>query len=437
MHRAAPIPLPGRLVILGTGSIAQGFLPLLARHAALDSARVTLLGPDPVGFELARRSGVRFLQVAVTRDNFAAVLAPLLECGDCLLNLALEVGSLDLLAWCQARDVLYLDTNLEPWPGAPHLVHEARARALALRRPDSATAVLAHGANPGLVSHFLKEALCELSPSGLDQRTADWGARLRALGVSVVVIAECDTQRGADTLMDGEFVNTWSARGLFGELCSPAELNWGSHEGPLPTGAAGHARAAVLPGPAARWRVCAWTPAGGEFTGFLLAHHETHSLGALLGASAGAAQPSVFYAYQPCPDAQDATARLPAQPRAPSAMHVLREELVEGGNALGVLLLGEDAGYWYGSQLDLAAARALVPHNNATTLQVAAGVLGALVWAWENPRAGIVEAENMDHRRILEIAAPYLGRLGGEATAWRPAPQTKGAAGLRFECFFR
>ena len=71
-------------------------------------------------------------------------------------------------------------------------------------------------------------------------------------------------------------------------------------------------------------------------------------------------------------------------------------------------------------QVPESAARAAAPHNSATSLQVTAGVLAGMVWAIENPRRGIVEPEDMDHARVLELAAPYLGELVGVYADWTP-----------------
>ena len=65
--------------------------------------------------------------------------------------------------------------------------------------------------------------------------------------------------------------------------------------------------------------------------------------------------------------------------------------------------------YWFGSQLSVEETRMLAPYQNATGLQVTSAVLAGMVWALENPKAGIVEADDMDFRRCLEIQMPYLG----------------------------
>jgi homospermidine synthase len=49
-----------------------------------------------------------------------------------------------------------------------------------------------------------------------------------------------------------------------------------------------------------------------------------------------------------------------------------------------------------------------------------------MVWAIENPEAGIVEADEMDFRRCLEIQRPYLGTVAGHYTDWTPLQDRPG-----------
>ena len=102
--------------------------------------------------------------------------------------------------------------------------------------------------------------------------------------------------------------------------------------------------------------------------------------------------------------------------------HILDEdEIVEGIDELGVLLYGhEKNALWYGSRLSNAAARDLAPFQNATGLQVTSAVLAGMVWALENPEAGIVETDEMDHVRCLEVQRPYLGPVEAHYTDWTP-----------------
>ena len=99
-------------------------------------------------------------------------------------------------------------------------------------------------------------------------------------------------------------------------------------------------------------------------------------------------------------------------------------DIEAGVDELGVLLAGhKNNAYWFGSQLSIGEARKLAPHNSATSLQVTSAALAGMIWAMEHPDRGIVEPDDMDHQRPLEICRPYLGTLVGEYTDWTPLHQ--------------
>jgi homospermidine synthase len=68
---------------------------------------------------------------------------------------------------------------------------------------------------------------------------------------------------------------------------------------------------------------------------------------------------------------------------------------------------------------DLIAAGTLIPHQNATTLQVAASVLGALAWM-RDPDRGYSVPNDLDHCQVLEVAGPNLGPCPSLPTGWTP-----------------
>ena len=164
----------GRIVFVGFGSIGQGILPLILRHIGTSADRITILTAEDAGHEEADHFGVTFIKTALTRDNYRRTLEPLLSAGDFLLNLSVDVSSVALVELARERGALYLDTCIEPWAGGyvdPNASVESRSNytmrldALKLRNraKDAPTAVLTHGANPGLVSHLVKQALMNIA----------------------------------------------------------------------------------------------------------------------------------------------------------------------------------------------------------------------------------------------------------------------------------
>ena len=244
------VEFPGRLLVIGYGSVGRGVLPLVRRHIGISQDRIAIIPADPLGRREVELEGIAFHQIALTRENLRAEIGARLSAGDFLLNLSVDVSSIALIEECQRIGALYLDTCIEPWPGGytdPSLSISARSNyalretALAAKRrhPGGPTAVLAHGANPGLVSHFVKRALLHVAnAAGVDGGPpADrdgWARLAERLGVKVIHIAERDTQIGERRKRRGEFVNTWSVDGFISEGCQPAELGWGTHEHHFP-----------------------------------------------------------------------------------------------------------------------------------------------------------------------------------------------------------
>ncbi|MBC7984560.1 MAG: homospermidine synthase [Candidatus Obscuribacterales bacterium] len=439
------VAFPGKLVMVGCGSIGQGVMPLILRHVGISADRITVVTADERGTKVAAEYGVRFVKQPLTKENYRGVLEPLLTRGDFLLNLSVDVSSIALIELCAARGALYLDTCIEPWSGGytdPTLTpslrsnYSLREQALAMRDKikNGPTALITHGANPGLVSHLVKQALLNIArdtqvDDGNPKTRDEWAALAHKLGVKVMHVAERDTQVGNVQKRAGEFVNTWSVDGFVGEGMQPAELGWGAHEKQLPANGRRHefgrGSAIYLLQPGASTRVRTWTPLAGAFHGFLITHSEAISLSDYFTVKQSdqvVYRPTVHYSYHPCDDAVVSVHEFAGRNwRVQPQQRIMMNEIVTGIDELGMLLAGHKKNaYWFGSQLSIQEARKLAPHNNATSLQVCVSVLSGLIWAIENPNRGVIEPDEIDFRRNLEICRPYLGTITGEYTDWTP-----------------
>jgi homospermidine synthase len=254
---------------------------------------------------------------------------------------------------------------------------------------------------------------------------------MQDLGVKGIHIAERDTQRAREPKPLNAFWNTWSVEGFIAEGLQPAELGWGTHEKWRPENArdqkAGSRAAIYLEQPGADTRVRSWCPTPGAQYGLLVTHNEAISISDFFTLRDDQGEvvyrPTCHYAYHPCNDAVFSMHEMFGAAGKPQAeQHILEEgELLDGIDELGVLLYGHERNaYWYGSQLSLQEARRLAPYQNATGLQVSSAVLAGMVWALENPESGIVEADEIDFRRCLEVQLPYLGPVKGYYTDWTP-----------------
>lgn len=464
-----------RVLILGYGAVGRGLAPVLQAMLGIPAGRISALShaPTPQDRALAHRQGIRLDADTLTPAHYAVPLQHRLGAGDVLINVSVGVSSLALIHWCQHHGVIYLDTCLEPWAGeyetqdlSNHALREQVLRQAAGR--GHPTAAIVCGANPGLISHFIDRGLGDWSAaaphpgprsgSNPDRgRAPQWSRnaeRCADLGVHTIQIAERDTQTLGRPRHDDEFANTWSVIGFLSEADQAGEVGWGYPRHSLrlrgggslhrPVGGQAIDGSQTLPLPGHRVQALSWTPSSGLAWGLCITHHEAvstahHLTRACNDGQAVIHRPAVAYAYQPSPDTVASLAR--HRRTGDSRWSIPPRQTLFVGHAdhefdeLGALLIADHGLHWCGSRLSVAQARACVPDNGPTILQVNAGIAASLRWALDHPDRGVVEPEDLDSRFILRLAMPYLGEftsrtypmtpelrplLGG--TLLRPAP---------------
>lgn len=455
----------GRILVLGFGSVSQCTLPVLLKHLDMPHDRITILDmvENKERLQPILAQGVRFVKDRIEQGRLPEQLATFVGPGDMIVDLAWNIACTELLDWCHQHDVTYVNTSVEVWDPyagaekAPPTERTLYARQMALRqliagwKKVGATAILDHGANPGLVSHFTKTALLDMAQrllvekphdprrESLERALADeqFNRLAQLTGVKAIHISERDTQVSRRRRSGNEFVNTWSVEGFYEEGIAPAEMGWGTHERVLPGDSHQHAE-----GP--RNQICldrfgmntfvrTRVPSS-EIVGMVIRHGEAFSISEFLtvadDAGRAAYRPTVHYAYLPCPSAVASLEELREQNyEMHDSQRIMNDEIVSGYDELGALLMGHDFNSWWcGTILGIEEARSLVPGQNATTLQVAASVLGAVLWMIRNPRRGVLLPDYLPHREILEVARPYLGKVVSIPINWVPPVQDPAVA---------
>ena len=319
----------GRILVLGAGSVAQCVIPLLLEHL-VDAKQMTIVDQrdNRSRVKSAIDAGATYLQDTVTKENLDSFLSTHLSAGDFLLDLAWNIDANVIIGWAHDHDVLYLNTSVEEWnpyEGGRNkhpLDRTLYVRHMRLREMKSkwtktgATAIVEHGANPGLVSHLVKKALVDIANKTIEDGIAteqikaalaaeDYAKLAQALTVKVIHIAERDTQVSDKPKLLNEFVNTWSVEGLYEEGVAPAELGWGTHEKKLPPMAyehqSGPKNQIAIAQPGAKTWVRSWVP-NMEITGMVIRHGEAFTIPDHLTVWEGdqaVYRPTVHYAYCP------------------------------------------------------------------------------------------------------------------------------------------
>ncbi|BDC34594.1 homospermidine synthase [Candidatus Dependentiae bacterium Noda2021] len=450
------VSFSNNIFMLGCGGVAQCTLPLLLDLIDIAPSNVTIMdfvdNRSRVAPYLAQ--GVVYVQDTLTKDNYAQLLKKYLNPDDLFIDLSWNVDTCALLQWCHDNQVLYVNTSIEEWEPYQNVTNTpVRNLTLYYRHQEikkminswsgpRTTAIVDHGANPGLVSHFTKQALQNIAQKILSLKKSDarsahleraladnnFAALGQHTGTKVIHISERDTQLTHKPKEVNEFVNTWSIEGFIEEGMAPAELGWGTHERIIPLGAHEHTygpkNQILLASMGMNTLVRSWVPSG-PILGMVIRHGEAYGISDRLTVwqdGKAVYRPTVHYAYCPCDSAYNSLFELRMrdfimQPK----KRILNDDIIKGADEVGCLLMGHDFNsWWIGSVLDIEQARTLVPGQNSTTLQVAISLVAAIHYAIEHPDKGFCLPDDIDHEYILAIAKPYLGTFISEPVNWTP-----------------
>lgn len=425
------------IIIIGFGSIAQGLLPLLSQY--FNGVKVTIFekNTDSSRRHIALEFSARLENQCITSSNFISILSPYLDKNSFLVNLAVSVSSLDLVALTQKHESLYLDTCIEPWSYSTDndkiltSIYKLRENMKRYQQYDNRpTAILAHGANPGFISILLKKALIEMAAANNinvnPSSQAEWAALANNLEIQVIQISEHDSQVSASRRAPLDFASTWSAVGLITECLQRSELGWGTHENELPYGAKNNGYAIEMLESGHTVRVKSWSPNYLEFSAYLLTHNEALSISEYLtlgDARNPIYRPTVYYAYQPCDQTLDSMQLLNQNTNnTVFDTTILKDEIISGMDELGIFLISKKFNaYWLGSNLSIGKARKVAKYNSATSLQVASSIIGGMKWAENFPNAGVIESEKLDWDYIYNITASYWEPIVRQQIDWKPS----------------
>jgi homospermidine synthase len=412
-------------------------------------------------------AGAVFDELEITPDNLRAEVARLAGEGGMVINLTTGIHSGDMIAACHDIGALYLDTSNEVWeketpPETGYagglLSQTLWAREMAVREmarswPDgSKTALGNNGANPGLITYWVRRALVGLANHMLttgqldaakvpqvEQALADsaWALLTYALGVKVIIDAEWDTQSILLPRPPFGYHNTWSVFGYIEEgLWGPVEVACGTEQVQMPTGAVLTPDGCqfILPRLGVEALGLAWVPGLGTIIGTMVRHAENLTIAEALtlqrpDRGQGAqivSRPSVWYCYRSCDasqagmlDCRQNGFKLPDH-----ELIVTDDQIAPGGaDTLGALVLGGPVGWWCGASTTVEHSHDVAPGHNPTTLQVAASITAGIRWMIGHPNEGLCNPEYVAdrwHEEFLSLTDPYMGQCPSVPTSWTP-----------------
>jgi len=470
----------GKIVLLGCGCVGKTVLSVMFKLIDVPYRNVIIL--DKVeprkehSVEECLSKGVSLHVIEISRQNYDEVFSKFLTSGDILVDLAYNMGCIDELEWCCRNNVLFINSALYDWESIDssgnfedlvedvgcfftesYQQHKTVKRINKQTDHKGPTAVLTHGANPGLVSHFMKVGIRDiakqiLAGKGKQQterneklaealKLGDYARMAQLEGVRLVQISESDTQIAHAQIAIGEqapFVCSWNIPSFCEESAASAEFPCGTHETRFPPEVSFRGQRPdecsylILPRRAMNVLTKSYIPNEGEILGCTPHHEETITISEYLSLRDSKDivndvgkllyRPTVYFCYKPMPLACQSLREFASNSfRMPSQQLIANDEIIDGSDSLGVFLGGHDfKGWWCGSLLSIQQTRQITPHNNATSLQVGIAVVSAMIWAIQHPREGIHFPETLPSEEILSIVKPFLGTFVSQPIDWCP-----------------
>ena len=172
------VKFKGKILIIGCGSVSQCAIPIVLQLIDVPPKNITIM--DFVDNRKRARDslkkGVKYVSDRVSEKNYKKLLAKYVGPGDLIIDLAWNIDCRAITSWCRENEVLYVNTSVEEWD--PYKDEQRNdptkytlyARHMEIRKMlegwgdnRGTSMVVDHGANPGLVSHFTKHALIDIS----------------------------------------------------------------------------------------------------------------------------------------------------------------------------------------------------------------------------------------------------------------------------------
>lgn len=426
--KTKPLKMGNRqLVLIGFGSVGRPFLNRLLAWSTVNPENIIVYDKQDLSGIIPE--GVKFKCREIVRGNYRGSLKHLKK-GDIIVDLSLYVDTIKLMKYCIEHGLHLITTSIEVWD----LHKERKDRTLVASfksiekfqkkyvHDGCPTIILNHGANPGIISHFVRTALNAMLPDGPKAHCE----KAKKLKVRTIHVSEIDSQKEHEPDRS-KWRNTWSINGFYQEGTAPPELGYGSHERSL----SGqeivrmkYGRALILPKVGWNTFVKSYVP-DQVYTGYLIQHAEALSINKYL--KTGKYSPSVYYVYKPCQAAIDSIERfgMKVDPD-PKDQKMLYHSNSSGEDRLGALLMTPKMSWWCGSVCSSTESMKIFDgyeYAGPTSSQVVAGVLGALMVILKKANLGILQSDDIPPKYtpdILEFVSPLLGNIINERVRWNP-----------------
>lgn len=424
--------IPTQLVFAGYGAVARCLFSLIPiKEPSWVGLPIVIIDPrkdlkeDPLlNRETPYTNEITILNDAIDEDTIERLFSEYIISGAVVFDLTYRVYSSKFIRMCDKKGCIYVNTAIDHWERAKKdwETEDAEEYSLAYFRKCitkecsgcKTTAILNHGMNPGLVSHFAKYAIKKLYGEMFgDTSETSYAKMSKKIGLTTIHISERDTQKTKLQVDETHLKNTWSVKGMFDEAIDPVQLGWGTHEKHIPQWVKNsHLKRygqAFFPLRGMQMKLKSYEPQGGMLIGSCIPHSEAASIPELV--NHGNYRISIYYVYL-MSDIAKASLHYMEDLNDDYEHYVLKAKDIEDGgyDSVGCLMFyGKNQKVWVGSVQPIERAKEINDEINGTCLQVAVSVLASVIWGLNNPNRGICDPEVLDTDFILDYCKYWMG----------------------------
>lgn len=380
-------------VLIGYGIVGAGVLHYL-------KGTIVVIDKQKREIPVSSDRNVIFIEEAISGTNYQDLLSQHSQPGTIVIEAAVETDTKELSAWCHHNGRHFINTVGDAWlPETLKLTNNYQNidgimnvyidRLIPNLTESGPTCLLTHGANPGMVNHYLNLAIHELAASK-QQSFADIVEQIEE-----VYVLEKDTLMFRKDFQpeEGIFYNTWNILEFF--LESIAHTDYPDANG---ISAYNHAKSKQI--------VLDHVTIHGR----IVSHEETFSMQHYLKSRFNKnCKIQFIYECSPVGELSRTKWKFGEDYQPKCATHELDADY--GFDLVGTIVVLKDKSNWFsGYSMNQKEAANAFQHTNATAWYVSASVLAAIDWLKENPDRGLVFPEMIgakDSMQIIEYFRKY------------------------------
>jgi homospermidine synthase len=443
-------------IFIGFGLVGFGLMEVFNREKIYTKDKFIVVEPRDIEengrLAVFKGRGVEWFRHALTKENYKTLLDPFCNKEAIIINVSVNVDSIMILEYCKKRGCFYIDTSTENYQDRntfsdkydefkqDTLYYRLRlANKLIGKGKHDRTRIMNQGFNPGIINDYSKLGLKdyarkhrpELVKEGVWK--GDYAKLGHDLGLLEVLVVEFDSQKVTEEIKKAYhkdcFYNTWSPIGYQDEAGDYIMLSLNNEDllqyekdgiklikptdGPQDT----HIRFIHERGMNG-FRKCTTLDHNGkefEYEGRLIPHMEIASLSDFYHyrGKDGEDAPTIMYVYSSSAISQKCLEEFKKNDykELPHDYGLWAKDILPGGyDSIGARLRFKNGDIWWcGSVVDTHDAKKLGLKSGATVCQIAGAMYPAIEWMLKNPNEGLLNPEELPHKKIFGLAKPYMG----------------------------